>query len=108
MGWYLVALIAVPILATLWAVGFGVMAVRERKIIWRLLCGLQALVGVIFAAAGWLLLGWVFGTGGGSLVGLAVEEPQVTRFGWFFLAVLGALAFMVLFRKRRMKLQGRS
>ncbi len=57
MAWFTVALFAVPILATLWAIGFGIMTAREKKILWRFACGLLALVGVVYAAAGWYLLG---------------------------------------------------
>lgn len=102
MNWFPVALIAVPILASLWAVGFGVMAAREKKIFWRILCGLQALVGAVLAAAGWFLLGSaLLGFGG-----LQIEMP-VMGHGWLFFVGLGVLALFVAGRSLLARLQVR-
>ena len=107
MGWLLAALLAVPILATLWAIGFGVMAAREKKILWRFLCGLQALVGSIFAAAAWLVFGFAFWEGGKSFAGFQVELPMISPVGAVVLPVLGVLALVLVVRHRRARLHDR-
>jgi hypothetical protein len=53
----LVALISIPILATVWAAGLGVMAARRKEMPGRILYGALALIAALFAAAGWYLLG---------------------------------------------------
>ena len=58
-----VALIAIPILATVWAAGLGVMAARRKGLPWRILCGALALIAALFAAGGWYLLGTVVAGG---------------------------------------------
>ncbi len=102
MSWFLAALFAVPILATLWAVGFGVMAVREKRVFWRVLSGLLTLVGAVFAAAGWYLLGtFVLGDG----MALVYWDPPVA---WVCLLSIVILALFVAARGLRAKLHGKS
>ena len=50
------ALIAVPVMGTLWAVSLGVMAGRHRTLAGRIMFGALALAGAVLAAAGWYLL----------------------------------------------------
>lgn len=101
MPWFLVALFAVPILATLWAVGFGVMAVREKRVFWRMLSGLLTLIGTVFAAAGWYLLGtFLLGDG----IALVYWDPPVAR---VCLLSMGILALLVGARGLRARLKGR-
>jgi hypothetical protein len=104
MVWIPIALFAVPILATLWALGLGVMAVRQKDLLERILCGGLALAGMLVAAGGWLLLGWVLGGGAGRFAGLAMERPRMTEFGWFYFAVLGALVVVVVVRRWRLRI----
>ncbi len=50
------ALIAVPVMGTLWAVSLGVMAARHRTLAGRIVFGALAVAGAVLAAAGWYLL----------------------------------------------------
>ncbi len=104
--WSFVAVIAVPILATLWTVGLGVMAARRKPLVERLLCGGLALAGAVIAAGGWLLLGLAFSRGMESFAGLGLEFPRITPPGGVFLLILGVLAVVAVVRRWRAKLQG--
>ena len=103
----LIALIAVPILATLWAVGLAVMAARRKDLFVRILCAGLALAAVVVAAGSWLMLGIAFWTGGESFARFAIEMPRLTQFGRVYFAVLGVLAVIVGIRQVRTRLSGR-